>query len=136
MKAAPVRQVLFNEPFLLLTYDMANELLHAQWQGRLTLDTVRAGAERVLDAVRTGQYRRLLNDNSAIVSLDLTEEEQRSYQIMDRLFEAGLHYLAWVYAPVHQGRSYAENSIAVTTWPLILTFEEYAPAVEWLQQAP
>jgi hypothetical protein len=128
--------VLFERPYLILTYDAANGWLHAQWRGRLTLDTIREGSEEVLRLVRANRYQRLLNDNTLVTLLDLTEEEQMSYQIMHLLFEAGLHYLAWIYAPVDQGRSYAEKSVAVAGWPLILTFEEFASAAEWLRQAP
>ncbi|AHJ99371.1 hypothetical protein Hsw_3776 [Hymenobacter swuensis DY53] len=100
------------------------------------MDAVREGSEEVLALVRTKGYQRLLNDNTRVTELGLSEEEQAGYQIMHLLFEAGLHYLAWIYAPVPQGRSYAENSVAVAGWPLILTFEEYGPAAEWLRHAP
>ncbi|RSK51017.1 hypothetical protein [Hymenobacter rigui] len=128
--------ILFDKPFLLLTYDSVNQWLHVQWRGHLTLALVQEGSEKVLELVRAHRYQRLLNDNTQVTILDLTEEEQRGYQILHLLFEAGLHYLAWVYAPVPQGRSYADNSVAGARWPLILTFEEYAPAAEWLRQMP
>ncbi|MCA8832016.1 hypothetical protein [Hymenobacter pini] len=128
------QEILFDKPFLLLTYDARFEYLHAQWRGNITFAEVHEGAEKVLEVIRTGRYQRLLNDNTAVYQMSLTPEEQRSYQIMDLLFEGGLHYLAWVYAPVPEGRAYAENSIAVTGWPLILTFEEVGPASEWLRQ--
>lgn len=134
--SASVRTTLFERPFLTLTYDEQNRWLHAQWRGRLTLEAVREGSEEVLALVRAKRYQRLLNDNTRVTELGLSEEEQAGYQIMHLLFEAGLHYLAWIYAPVPQGRSYAENSVAVAGWPLILTFEEYGPAAEWLRQAP
>lgn len=134
--SADAPEVLFEQPFLKLTYDRANNWLHAQWRGHLTLATIREGSEEVLCLVRAHRYRRLLNDNTRVTLLDLTEEEQMSYQIMPLLFEAGLHYLAWIYAPVQQGRSYADKSVARAGWPLVLTFEEYAPAAEWLRQAP
>ena len=35
-----------------------------------------------------------------------------------------------------QGRTYAENSIASTDWPLVLSFEELGPAIDWLRQMP
>ncbi|RSK37233.1 hypothetical protein [Hymenobacter metallilatus] len=128
--------ILFDKPFLLLTYDAVNCWLHAQWRGHLTLEVVREGSEKVLELVQTHRYQRLLNDNTRVTLLDLTEEEQQGYQIMHLLFEAGLHYLAWVYAPVAQGRSYADNSVAAAGWPLVLTFEEYELAAEWLLQMP
>lgn len=128
-------QVLFERPFLKLTYDTVNRWLYAQWRGHLTLATIREGSDEVLRLVRVHRYQRLLNDNTHVTRLDLTEEEQMSYQIMHLLFEAGLHYLAWIYAPVLQARSYADRSVAGTDWPLVLTFEEYAPAADWLRQA-
>ncbi|WP_354578018.1 hypothetical protein [Hymenobacter sp. UYP22] len=119
---------------MLISFDELNQWLHVEWRGQLTLDLVREGSEKVLALERKHHYKLLLNDNTQVTEFNLTEEEQRSYQIMHLLFEAGLHYLAWVYAPVPQGQSYAENSVAVAGWPLILTFEEYGPAAEWLRQ--
>ncbi|MDU0369633.1 hypothetical protein ACFPAF_04440 [Hymenobacter endophyticus] len=119
---------------MLISFDALNQWLHVEWRGKLTLEQVREGSEKVLALERKHQYKLLLNDNTQVTEFNLTEEEQRSYQIMHLLFEAGLHYLAWVYAPVPQGQSYAENSVAVAGWPLILTFEEYGPAAEWLRQ--
>lgn len=119
---------------MLISYDVLNGWLHVEWRGRLTLELVREGSEQVLALQRTHQYRLLLNDNTQVTEFCLTQEEQQGYQIMHLLFEAGLHYLAWVYAPVTQGQSYAENSVAVAGWPLILTFEEYGSAAEWLRQ--
>lgn len=128
-------QVLFERPFLKLSYDTVNRWLYAQWRGRLTLATIREGSDEVLRLVRVNRYQRLLNDNTHVTQLNLTEQEQLSYRIMPLLFEAGLHYLAWIYAPVPEGRSYADRSVAGTDWPLVLTFEEYAPAADWLRQA-
>ncbi|MBT9393257.1 hypothetical protein KLP40_08785 [Hymenobacter sp. NST-14] len=131
-----VPEVLFERPYLRLSYDAANGWLHAAWQGNLVLEQVREGSEMVLALIRARRYTKLLNDNSRVTALLLTEEEQAGYQIMELLFEAGLHCLAWVYAPVAQGRSYAEMSVAATNWPLVLTFEEVEPARDWLRQMP
>ena len=125
----------FERPYLRLTYDGPNQWLHADWQGELRLEQVREGAEKVLVLIREYGYTKLLNDNSHVTALHLTSEEQAGYQIMESLFAAGLHYLAWVYAPVAQGREYAELSVAATKWPLLLTFEEVRPAADWLRRA-
>ncbi|WP_165768139.1 hypothetical protein [Hymenobacter amundsenii] len=53
---------------------------------------------------------------------------------MPLLFEASLHYLAWVLASDPRARDFAEVGVAAATWPLILTFEEADAATEWLEQ--
>lgn len=132
----PVPTILFERTCVRISYDGPNRWLHVAWQGALGLEQVREGSEKVLALIREHHYTKLLNDNSRVTALNLTKEEQAGYQIMELLFEAGLHYLAWVYAPVNQGRSYAELSVAATNWPLLLTFEEVEPARDWLRQAP
>lgn len=134
MPSAAMSRVLFEQPYVLLTYDETNQWLHVQWRGCLTLEMVRTGSEQVLAQVRAHRHSRLLNDNTQVTQLNLTEKEQTSYQILTQLFEAGLHYLAWVYAPVPGGRTYAETSIAAAGWPLMLSFEEYSTAADWLRE--
>ncbi|RIY10066.1 hypothetical protein D0T11_11040 [Hymenobacter rubripertinctus] len=127
--------ILFERPFVRLTHDGPNRWLHVVWQGALSLEQVREGSEQVLALIREHRYTKLLNDNTRVTALNLTSEEQAGYQIMHLMFAAGLHYLAWVYAPVDEGRSYADSSVAAANWPLVLTFEEVESAVDWLRHS-
>lgn len=121
-------------PQLRLLSDAATELLWADWRGPQTAATVREGAEAVLAAVQAGKYTKLLNDNTHLTVMNVTAQEWDSIQVLPRLFNAGLQYLAWVYPPDLTGRRHTDYSVNRSSWPLLLTFEERQMALEWLRQ--
>ncbi|MBX0291415.1 hypothetical protein K3G63_13270 [Hymenobacter sp. HSC-4F20] len=128
------RRLLRELPHLRLYHDTSDNWLYADWRGPQTAATVREGAEVILAEVATNRYTKLLNDNTRLTLMHVTEEEWRSMRLLPRLFNTGLQYMAWVYSPDPRGRSHADYSVTQSGWPLLLTFEEYNIAAEWLRQ--
>ncbi|GGG27882.1 hypothetical protein GCM10011378_00860 [Hymenobacter glacieicola] len=127
-------QLIKELPQLRLSYDTANDWLYADWRGRQTAATVLEGSELIVATVAAGKYNKLLNDNTHLTIMDVTTEEWRNIRVLNRLFNQGLQYLAWVYSPDPQGRLHTDYSVNQSAWPLVLTFEEYSMAAEWLRQ--
>lgn len=128
------RQLLRELPYLRLSYDAGNSWLYADWIGEQTSTTMQEGAELILAEVAAAGHTKLLNDNTHLTHMSVTEQGWRSLHMLPHLFQVGLRYMAWVYSPDPRGRLYADFSVAQTNWPFLLTFEEYNVAAEWLRQ--
>lgn len=56
----------FGKVFLTVEYEPANRLIHNRWQGYLTLDNVKRGANEGLSLIADYSCAHLLNDNTAV----------------------------------------------------------------------
>lgn len=57
----------FGQPYLTITHEPANNWIRNEWSGVLSVDSVKQGAEAVLDEMRATGCQYLFNDNRAVI---------------------------------------------------------------------
>ena len=120
-------------PDILISYDAENDWLYVNWQGMHTQASVQHGCQLMQDALRQYPTRRILNDNSNLVRLNLQLTEW-GVQWLRGMYEVGLRYMAWVYAPDFPGRKPSDSIIQYLDKPTVLAFDDVATACLWLSR--
>lgn len=120
-------------PGLAISYDHDNEWLYADWQGVHDHASSRQGCLAMLEVMRQRPSAKILNDNSNITytSIYLTDW---SLAWLEEMHEAGLRYLAWIYAPVFPGRKSTEAIVQYLERPVVTSFDDVATAFNWLRR--
>jgi hypothetical protein len=126
-------RLLYKSRYLQLAIDAHKPWLYASWLGEINQAELREGVDIVVRVVQENGIAKLLNDNRHLTALHVSSEDWHGIEGLNRLHAAGLHYVAWVYAPNAQARRLANEAMEKNVWPLMLTFEEFDVAMDWLQ---
>ncbi|MCA8831068.1 hypothetical protein LF252_10565 [Hymenobacter sp. BT728] len=104
---------------------------YVNWHGVHDIASSRQCCLLMLEAMRLRPSAKILNDNSNIIrtSVHLTEW---SLQWLASMHEAGLHYLAWVYAAEFPERQSTEAIVKYMARPTVASFDDVATAYNWL----
>jgi hypothetical protein len=120
-------------PQLTISYDHDNHWLYVNWQGAHDQESSRQGCLLILEAIRQRPVAKVLNDNSNITHTSFQVTEW-GINWLKTMHEAGLHYLAWVYAPAFPARKSAEAVVQYLANPTVASFDDLATAYHWLRQ--
>ncbi|MET4108166.1 hypothetical protein [Hymenobacter sp. UYP22] len=126
-------ELILDQPGLTISYDHDNEWLYVNWQGAHDPVSSRQCCLAMLDVMRQRPTAKILNDNSNITSTTVKLTEWSLNWLQD-MYEAGLRYLAWIYAPVFPGRNSTEAIVQYLERPTVASFDDVATAFNWLRR--
>jgi hypothetical protein len=126
--------ILLDSPSLVIGFDAVNEWVYADWRGPQNSETIKHGGEQLLYFLREKGCCKILNDNRH-VAMPWTADgmEWVTYNLMPRLTDAGLQYMAWVHSTTHDGWRFIDCSLRSTTTTMVVAFEDLWSACLWLR---
>jgi hypothetical protein len=127
-------RLLFETSFIQISYDYVHEWIYADWTGDQTLETVQAGALKMLDLMAAEHCHKVLNNNTAVTSMWSDAAVWGGTEWFPAMQAAGLRYFAWVYSPNVYSRLSTDLTLQYTAQPVIATFDDLDTARAWLQQ--
>jgi transcriptional regulator with XRE-family HTH domain len=129
-------ETLYHSPYLELWYNPKWHLISAEWKGFQTLETVRAGGERILSVLIQTQCLRMLNDNRQVVGLWQQAAEWTAEEWFPCMFAAGLERFAWINSPSVFSQLSLQTVLAIISQTKktdsIRTFKDQSSAYQWL----
>ncbi|QIL76114.1 hypothetical protein [Hymenobacter sp. HDW8] len=129
-------RLLFESKDITIYYDYTNEWLHVEWQKNQDMESVQAGAGKMLECMRQEQCHKVLNDNRLVETMWSDASEWGGKVWLPAMAEAGLQYFAWVYSPNLYSRLSTDLTLqhAPAVGPIVFTFDNIDTASAWLRQ--
>ena len=128
-------QLLFEEPYVTIAYDHANEWLYANWLGDQDLTSVQAGAREMLRLLPLHRCHKVLNNNTLVTSMWSEAAEWGGKEWFPAMATAGLQYFAWVYSANLYSRLSTDLTLQFTVGnPIVATFDDVETATAWLKK--
>jgi hypothetical protein len=130
-------EVIFQDTYISIIYNQDQQLIHADWIGFQTKQSVQEGCERILEAMGLFECFKVLNDNTNVEGIWSSAAEWVGTDWFPRLRQAGLISFAWVYSPSMLSRLSADKSLRFTYDTRgIEVFDSVTEAKEWLAATP
>ena len=120
-------------PNLSISYDSQNNWLYLDWCGEQTIDTVREGCLLIAQCFLRQSYGRILNDNTNVTSVTREVFEWLSTEFLPYIHLVQIEYLAWVYPPGMDARSYTDIALYKDSSLVVALFDDLASAYSWLR---
>jgi hypothetical protein len=128
-------QPLCATPTLSVYYDMCNNWLFLEWEGELTLQSIKRDSLAIVRCFLGHNYARVLNSNAYLTSVDWDVANWLMRNMVDFLSLASVKQFAWVHAADLRGRDMAEDIMQQLPQELqIALFADIEQAVTWLQK--
>ena len=115
-------------------YDTWNDWLFIDWYGDLTLPAVQSTCLALAKCFLLRSYPRVLNSNLRITDVGWEVAATVAHELMPYLDLAGIHQLAWVYAPSLRGQAMANEIMARMPSTTVVLFNDMSEAIAWLQR--
>lgn len=129
-------ETLYHSPSLELRYNPHWHFLNADWKGFQTLETIRAGGEKILSVLIQKGCLRMLNDNRQVVGLWQQAAEWTAEEWFPCMFAAGLERFAWITSPSVFSQLSLQTVLAIVSQTKktdsIRTFKDQSSAYQWL----
>ncbi|MDQ3392791.1 MAG: hypothetical protein M3512_01560 [Bacteroidota bacterium] len=126
-------KVLLQEDFITLKYDAENHWLLAEWKGYQTVESVKAGCEKMLEYLISYKANKVLNDNTLVTGIWSCASAWVGNDWFPRMSAAGLEKFAWVYSKSVFSRLSTDESLKnMVDNSIAKTFTNYADAGRWL----
>ena len=123
----------WNEDHLAIEFDVANNMLLADWNGNQSEARVIEGCEKMLEGLNQFRCSKILNNTSSVKGTWTPAARWVAEDWFPRLMIAGLKKFAWICsAPVLHQHSTREALRLTRPSGRIKTFKEQLPALEWL----
>jgi CheY-like chemotaxis protein len=125
---------LFRETFIDISHDTDASLLHVNWNGYQSVDSIRQGSEKVLELMQKHNTYIVLNDNTHVLGIWRDAAEWLARDWFPRMKQAGLKRFAWVYSPSRFSQVSTDATLSLMNGEAfgVKTFYEKAEAVAWL----
>lgn len=108
--------------------------MEVDWTGFQTVDSVKAGGNKMIDMLKVNEYHKVLNDNTHVLGSWSEAADWTGQEWFPMMEQAGLRYLAWVYSPSVFSRLSAEKAVDVKIGNTIVQFfTDMASAKDWLR---
>lgn len=120
----------FDTAYLTIDYDEANHWVYSNWKGYLTIETVQAGAEAILQHLQYHRCAYLLNDNRRVLGMWNPAMEWTITNWAPRAVALGLTYFAHLVQPDAMATLSAEAlTLGISKYLCIASFEDTEPAM-------
>ena len=122
--------------FYYAEYDEKNNWIYASWKGFVTVDDVKAGAEKYLEFMKETGCPHLLNDNSELTGPWDGANEWIANDWTPRALAAGLKNFAHIVSPNVFGEISAKNmEVKLEKMGFTMkTFKQSSEAANWLKK--
>ena len=127
--------LLYNTPFIQISFDHLENWLYANWRGPQNFDSVLQGGQAMLQLLQQERCHKVLNDNRLVTSIWSEAAQEGGQEWFPQMAAAGLQYFAWVYSPNAYSRLSTDLTLQYTpeTGPIIATFDNIDTARNWLR---
>lgn len=124
----------FGKTFLTTEFDKQNGWIYNDWQGLLSLETVRQGSMGILQVLQHTRCAYILNDNRGVLGSWKQANEWIETDWMPQALASGLLYHAHIVAPGVFGQASAEDMhLRVGNSFQMRLFEDVEEAQTWLR---
>jgi len=104
-----VRDLHFDDRWLSVSWNGEHRCIYALWKGFAKSDELRAGGEKILQAIRARQADALVSDNRRLVGLTAADQDWFSETWTPKAVRAGLRRIAVVLPTQGFGRFDSED---------------------------
>ena len=126
-------KVLASEPHITISYDVLEDILHIDWTGKQTRESVMDGCEKMLHYLTKHHCSRVLNDNTNFRGMWDEASEWGAANWFPRMHKAGCRLFAWVYSPDVYSKLSKDKTLSYDIKGiLVTTFESKDTALAWL----
>jgi hypothetical protein len=130
-------EILFNEPFLRISYTPAEQLIHLEWKGHARSSEYRHGLEFALDHVKHHKVTRWLADLRSMTAILRTDEQWANETWFPQLFNTALEKMAIVPSNDYFNQTSVQRSFTAVDGKLtfkVAWFPTPQEAFDWLYQ--
>ncbi len=127
---------LFRESFIDISYDPEASLLHVNWNGYQSVDSIRHGSEKVFELMQKHEAYLVLNDNTHILGIWRDAADWLARDWFPRMKDAGLKRFAWIYSPSRFSQVSTDATLSLIDSAAfgVKTFNDKADALAWLER--
>ncbi len=132
-------EILYRADCIEVSYHTEHQYLYIEWIGSLNLHLVRQHGEKVLSLLSKKGCTKILNNNTLVRGPWLDACPYLAEDLLPRLKEAGLKYLAWVYSPNMYSQHSTDQTLDAANRSIkkrINIFYTVEMAQEWLNSNP
>lgn len=126
---------LFRESFIDISFDPEASLLHVNWNGYQSVDSIRQGSEKMLELMQKHDAYIVLNDNTHVLGIWRDAADWLAHDWFPRMKQAGLKRYAWIYSPSRFSQVSTDATLSLMNSDDfgVKTFYDKAEALAWLQ---
>jgi hypothetical protein len=128
---------IYSQDFIRISHDPATSILHVDWIGYQSEDSVKQGCREILASmVRHGCYH-VLNDNSNVKGIWTFATQWVGAEWLPKMKSAGLRKFAWIYSPAKLSQVSTDESLSHLPSDDIpvRTFYDVEESLAWLRLA-
>jgi CheY-like chemotaxis protein len=129
---------LYSDSYLAISYDKETLLLHANWKGYQSVESIQQGCERILESmVRYNAYW-VLNDHTHVLGIWRFAAAWLANDWFPRMKQAGLRRFSWIYSPAKLSQVSTDATLALMNADAfgVKAFYDAAEALAWLRESP
>jgi len=126
-------ELLHTSPTIEIT-QISNHILYCNWVGPQTPESITKAGATIIQIVREGNFKKVLNDNARVTGPWNTAVPYTLNHWFPIMIDSGLKHFAWVYSP----NIFADLSArrATPTGNIVKSFYNYQEALSWLIAKP
>ena len=126
-------EFLFRETYIEISFNQEAQWIYADWRGFQTVASVKAGCEKILQALQLKSCTKVLNDNTHVQGIWSGASEWVAVDWFPRMRTAGMACFAWVYSPSVFSQLSTDKTLNHTNEGFVKTFYDLKQATSWLQ---
>ena len=127
-------EFLIRETYIEISSNEEAKWIYANWLGFQTVASVKAGCEKILQALQQKGYAKILNDNTHVQGIWSGASEWVAVDWFPRMREVGMTCFAWVYSTSVFSQLSTDKTLNHTNEGFVKTFYEIEQAKSWLRQ--
>lgn len=108
------REKLYTSKSLDIEFDAQGNFMYANWKGFQTVDSIKAGGEKMLTFVKQKNVKKVLNDNRLVTGPWQGAAEWAAKEWFPQMFAAGLTHFAWIQSASVFSQLSAEKTLSET----------------------
>ena len=130
------QELLYASESISVWYDPENDWIYTEWNGYLNLHVIRENGENILHFLKEKQCSKILSNNQRVKGAWLDSCNYLAEDLLPKLKESGLKFLAWVQSPSPYSQYSTEQTMEATCITIksqINFFHSVPVAKDWLK---
>jgi CheY-like chemotaxis protein len=127
---------LCHESFIDIFHDPEAAVLHANWRGYQSVDSIQYGCERILELMVSHKSYKVLNDNTQVLGIWRGAAAWLATDWFPRMKQSGLKRFAWIASPSRLSQVSTDATLALMDADSlgVKLFNSKAEALSWLER--
>jgi CheY-like chemotaxis protein len=127
---------LYHESFIDVSYHPGTQVLHANWRGYQSVESIQQGCERILALMVSYKTYLVLNDNTQMLGIWRGAAAWLAKDWFPRMKQGGLQRFAWISSPSRLSQVSTDATLSLMDAEAfgIKIFDNKAEALAWLQR--